>query len=252
MNQTTVKNPLLSIIIPTLQADQALRRTLATIPISDVEVVIVSGDSANSICAPQSPWIARSGIKIFFAERRGIYNAMNIGIEKSSGEFIFFCGSGDLIIPSTLRTLIEKIRQGRFSNHELIVAPVAISGPMRIRFPSLSCRPAIIHHQGCIFPRRLLDKFGFYDEGFRLHGDWDLMCRISARAGQRKFPLPICCFAPGGRSTSGENSVVTIRELTSVMLAQGNALRPSVLHLIMLTRPIYYYIRKLFDRKTKG
>lgn len=236
--------PVMSIIIPALDVDQALCQTLATIPESNVEVVIVSGDTDGDVPA----WLVRKGVKVVRAKRRGIYNAMNIGIGESSGEYLFFCGAGDRLIASTLNELIAQIQQGRYSSRELIVAPVIVSGPMRIRYPSLMCRPEIIHHQGCIFPKKLLNKHRLYDERFILHGDWDLICRVSAQGGIRKFLRPICCFAPGGRSTSGENSFVTICELTRVMLAHGSALRPSSSHLIMLARPIYYYIRKFFAR----
>lgn len=116
---------------------------------------------------------------------KGIYNAMNKGIEKATGKYLIFMNSGD-----------------RFSNFEILskIAPAfgdedIIYGnayyeledrkkyeyriPSRITIGSLLKEP--ICHQSAFFKKDLFLKYGMYDEGNKIASDWTFMMDLFVR-----------------------------------------------------------------------
>ena len=87
----------LSIIIPTFNSANTLRRALDSIigqTLNDLEVLIMDGVSTD-----QTLDIAKTyndnRIRIFSEPDNGVYDAMNKGIDKASGEWLYFLGSDD-------------------------------------------------------------------------------------------------------------------------------------------------------------
>lgn len=91
--------PKVSIITVTYNAAQELCRTLENISAVDypnLEVVVIDGASTDS--TPEVVEKFRNIISYYASEPdRGIYDAMNKGIEASTGDYFWFINAGDLI-----------------------------------------------------------------------------------------------------------------------------------------------------------
>ena len=133
----------------------------------------------------------------------GIYNAMNKGIKLSSGEWIIFINAGDEVASHT--TFERALSLPDFNSSEYIV----IYGHKVNNFKELvrsQPTPKMLRngeffacHQAMFFR----DKT-FYDETYRIFGDFELLARLYVKKGFSKFKqidLPIAIFEGGGISS---------------------------------------------------
>ncbi len=63
---------------------------------SNVEFLIIDGDSSDGTADILKKYSIFPKVNIFSEKDRGIYNAMNRGITRASGDYIFFLNAGDL------------------------------------------------------------------------------------------------------------------------------------------------------------
>lgn len=133
----------------------------------------------------------------------GVYNAMNKGISKASGEYSFFLNSGDIFHDEKNLYYIWQ------SNHD---GDVVYGDWIRL-YPDRSVimkspqNPTLawflsnnICHQAMFIKTSLLKKKG-YDERFKIFGDWARWIEMSYEGRSFEYvPIIVCDFAVGGLS----------------------------------------------------
>lgn len=98
-------NPRISIIMPVHNVAPFLDATLKSVLSQDFEnyeLILVddgSTDGSSEICDCYATEY-HSKIKVFHTENKGVSNARNFGIKRSSGEYIYFMDSDDLLSSS--------------------------------------------------------------------------------------------------------------------------------------------------------
>ena len=103
----------LSIITITYQAEQYLERTIQSILVqgnrTDIEYIIIDGASKDGTLGIIEHY--REHINSFISEPdRGIYDAMNKGLAKASGEYVVFMNAGDeFASKDTLTTMLHHL-----------------------------------------------------------------------------------------------------------------------------------------------
>lgn len=119
-------------------------------------------------------------IKIFREYDDGIYDAFNKGIQLSSGEWIYFIGSDDILHANSIIESIVKISKSN-PNLDLIIGNTLISkiNP-RLFISTLSWKINIIntiHHQSAFYRKRVFLNFS-YSKEFKVVSDYELNFRI--------------------------------------------------------------------------
>lgn len=100
-----------SIIIPVYNSAKYIRRCLDSIiaqSYQDWECILIddgSSDDSGAICDSYS--VQDSRFKVIHKQNGGASSARNIGIEKSSGEWICFVDSDDWVVPDYLQTFFD-------------------------------------------------------------------------------------------------------------------------------------------------
>ena len=141
----------------------------------------------------------------------GIYNAMNKGVKMCSGEYILMLNSGDYLIDEhVIERIIPEldgtdIIQGniiKISNGREIVC-VGV-GKSDITF--LDAMHAHFLHQASFCRRELFDKYGYFDESYRINGDtvFYAKCLAFGNATFRYVNLNIAYFDTTGISADPE------------------------------------------------
>ena len=103
----------LSIITITYQAEQYLERTIQSILVqgnrTDIEYIIIDGASKDGTLGIIEHY--REHIDVFISEPdRGIYDAMNKGIQKATGDYLIFMNAGDTFADNnTVKHIIESM-----------------------------------------------------------------------------------------------------------------------------------------------
>lgn len=112
-------NDLVSVIIPVYNRENVIEECINSVlaqSYQDFEIVIVddgSTDGTYEICKGLAAKDER--IKLFAGEHGGVSAARNIALDKTSGEYVFFLDSDDVIYPLLLGTLASGIKENRAS-----------------------------------------------------------------------------------------------------------------------------------------
>jgi glycosyltransferase involved in cell wall biosynthesis len=181
----SASSPTLSVIIPSFNQFEGLKRTIASLGgFKDIEIVVVDGGSDDG----SAPWLLenQSSIsKLRIAPDQGIYDAMNKGITLSSGQWLWFLGTGDVTTDGAIEAIIDAINTGSESDiHAFCVelAPPLEPGVPPFYKPNFSSELKwrnTLHHQGLVYRKSsIVDHM--YDRRFRVLADYHLNLKLWA------------------------------------------------------------------------
>ena len=200
--------PLLSIIIPSYNQLEGLKKTLDAFSLfrnKRVELIVIDGLSSDE----SQTWIRDHEASMDCSQiesDQGIFDAMNKGIALSNGKWIMFFGTGDLPKKDGFEFLIRTLEKGLES--EVLAFGVHLLPPRESGVPefyqpvwnsALKWRNTL-HHQGVIYSRDLL-RNAPYDIKFKVLADYHLHLRLWKRGVKCMcFDTVISEVAPGGVS----------------------------------------------------
>lgn len=113
MEDFSKMQPFLSIIIPVYNVSNYLRNCIESIisqDYSDFECILVddgSTDESGLICDEYAMIDRR--IRVFHKENGGVSSARNLGLDNSSGEWVYFVDSDDQVLSGGLQTMVDCI-----------------------------------------------------------------------------------------------------------------------------------------------
>lgn len=151
----------------------------------DLEYIIIDGNSDDGSVEVIKEYVKREDlpqkISYWVSERDGgIYSAMNKGIRAAHGEYIAMLNSGDYYVKDALRGIKDEaianegailygamdcMKNGKF---------VRVGGGVASTLPR-----HMIAHPSTFVPMKIYEKYGLYEEGFRVLGDWDLFATFA-------------------------------------------------------------------------
>lgn len=203
----TIQCPSITIITVCRNALEELQRTRDSVKSQfypSLEHVIVDGASSDGT---RGYLEAQSGIVWVSEPDRGIYDAMNKGIDMATGDYILMLNAGDSLHNSTsLRTLVtEAANSGSL--------PSVITGRILFWFPGVSSkwiwpvegsdRSLVIAHQATLVAAKLYSK-SRYDPSYRISGDREFFLRNSTHVARGFHGMTIVSDnVLGGVSNSG-------------------------------------------------
>ena len=189
-----MKNPRISVVVPTCNRNDALAQCLdllapgvQTLPAGDYEVIVTddgSHDSAQTMVREQYPWARWTR-----GPKRGPAANRNGGAAQARGEFLAF--TDDDCLPTA--TWLQGYADAIASEIEVYEGVTDVTGPLRAPFVV-----APVNHQGGVLwscnmmvSRRLFDEMGGFDEGFPHASDEDTDFRERVKAvGQAMRLVP--------------------------------------------------------------
>lgn len=173
----------LSIITVNLNNATGLSKTLASVAsqtFTDYEHIIIDGGSTDGSVAIikdyEQGYIGVPGYLYWVSEPdNGTYNAMNKGINKASGQYLFFLNSGDCLVETTS---LQKVSEHLNKQHQIIYGNLyfSINGtikplvyPDRITFSYLAV--SSLPHPAMFIHNKIF-KTTQYAEHFKIVSDW--------------------------------------------------------------------------------
>lgn len=169
----------LSIITINLNNASGLRKTIESVvsqTFSDFEYIVIDGGSNDGSVDMIKEYSEK--ITYWVSEPdKGIYNAMNKGINKANGEYCLFLNSGDWLVDDNV---IDSIFKNDVSADILFGNTIAINndgtklmkGPSTGNISAYQLITNTLPHQGSYIKRSLFDIYGKYDECFEIVSDW--------------------------------------------------------------------------------
>jgi glycosyltransferase involved in cell wall biosynthesis len=192
----------LSIITINLNNAKGLQKTIQSVrkqSFADFEYIIIDGASTDGSVEVIDEHKTLFSYSISEPDN-GIYNAMNKGIQKAVGKYCLFLNSGDYLCESTT---LQKI----FSHNPTqdIIYGDSVNGDIYCRYPEkltplyLFRKPIL--HQASFIKRELFEKYGFYNEKYKIVSDWEFFLKTlyKAKVSYVYIPnIPIVYFDMGG------------------------------------------------------
>lgn len=107
---------------------------------------------------------------------KGIYNAMNKGINIAKGEYCLFLNSGDYLASKyTLKKVFSHNYKEDIIIGNLLYNVSTMKRSYGFHSDNITCFDLIkgsIHHQASFIKKELFDKYGYYDENLKIVADW--------------------------------------------------------------------------------
>lgn len=167
-----------SIIIATKDAVRSLPKTLDSIlsqKYSNYEVIIIDGVSEDGTKELIKDYENKLPGKLYFKSEpdRGIYDAMNKGIDAAQGEWLYFLGSGDVFFDEGV---LEEVNKTIKNNREdVIYGDVQWGNSKKIydgKFSRLKLLEKNICHQAIFYSRSVFKKSGNFELRYKIAADY--------------------------------------------------------------------------------
>ena len=186
------KIPKITIITPVLNGDKYLEKCIKSVakqsyPKKKIEHIVIDGGSSDNSIKIIKKYTKY--IKYWHSRKdKGIYDAMNIGLKKSSGEIIGILNSDDFYYKNTLKIVAKYFNKSKI---DFLFGSVLKQKIFHNFYPeklwyTFNIYPS--HSVSFFITKKGQKKIGFYDLNFRYSADRDLFYRMIKK--YKLFGLP--------------------------------------------------------------
>ena len=241
-----MNKPLISIITVVFNARLTLEATIQSVLDQDKELAeywIIDGGSTDGTVEiirqyedQLSGWCSEPD--------KGIYDAMNKGIDLANGEWIYFLGSDDKLKSD----IVKQIQPYLNSNYSIVFGDVVFDNSHRMR-SFLGFRTLLqntLHHQSAFYNQSIFRSFR-YDTSLTILADYELNLRVYLQKLPVHYvPILIACCATGGASAQLTNSRLETNKV------RARYIKNTWLNTLLSTVLRIYYIQKQFRFQLYG
>lgn len=196
--------PLFSVVVPTFNAGAKLQRTLDSFRAQnadDLETWVQDGASSDGT---RELLASRGDIGWSSEPDNGVFDAMNRGIARTSGQWLAFFGAGDLLRAGALDALRALALEHKnelallYGDAWLCEEGFRYGGP----FSRLKLRSWTPSHQAIFVNRRVFEKWGGFEEHYPIAADYafNLRCWGDPKIEKIYVPCTLCDYEGRGLS----------------------------------------------------
>ena len=200
---------------------------------SDVELVVIDGNSDDDTVSIVEPLLGKNDI--FITEKdHGIYDALNKGINLSSGDIIGFMHSDDMYVDNRVLSKIVDIFHDNVNTDIVYGNACFFSGSSHgkvtriYRSDNLSLKNLswgkMPSHTAMFVRKTVYQKYGLFKTSYRIAGDYEFLCRLMKIAEVKTVysPTLFVKMQSGGVSTGGlSNTILLNKEVLRACTENG-------------------------------
>lgn len=197
INTSYTKTMKISIITINYNNAEGLRKTLASVASQtyrDIEHIIIDGGSTDGSVDVIRDYESanRSSVHpltIVWSSKKdkGIYNGMNIGIQRATGDYIQILNSGDILATPDVTERMMVALNTHLLGRDGVGFPAILYGNMikkdyatgktigksrEVEYSLRNYYSGTMNHDCCYFRRDLFETYGLYDENLKIVSDW--------------------------------------------------------------------------------
>ncbi len=249
-----METPLISIITISYNAADTIRPTLQSVAqqsFKDFEHILIDGLSTDDTIT-----IARQhgipDLRIISEKDKGIYDAMNKGLDIATGQYVIFLNAGDAFASSdTLATYADAIDRYDpdiiyadtviVSPQRHILRPRHLNAPKTLTVQSFA-QGMLICHQAFMVRRKVAPA---YDLQYRLSADYDWTIRcIKATTPEKCYNLDTVAIHYLDDGATEHNKLTSLRERFDIMKHHYGLTTAVARHISFIPRAIARRFRK--------
>lgn len=207
--------PLLTIVTVVKDDPDGFRRTLASMEGSRLDdpvlvewLIVDSSRDQDSL----NRTLTTSALKptVIWVTPEGVYRAMNVGLDRATGEYIYFLNAGEewhnslslsVIVDALIKTqpawLYGQVEFVEANGYRVVPLPFDYQSERRALF----ARGRFPPHQGTVARTSVLKELGGFDPTFLVAADYAMALRLSQIADPLELQETIATFYSGGLST---------------------------------------------------
>lgn len=209
------------------------------------EIIIMDGGISSEIKSYVESLHSKK-IKLFQNKDSGIYDAMNKGLDESSGSLINFLNTDDCY--SHKNVLNDILNIACISNRPYIIKGLALTlqGSLKERLSYKSLLRYTPNHQSVFYSRSCFDKF-IFNKNFKLASDWAHFYEINYLIDKFYIDKVVINYKEGGIADNKLSHLITWKErlLHLVFISEKNLLYKTP-HIITSICGILYSKFKIF------
>lgn len=219
--------PKLSIITINRNNAVGLRKTIKSVfsqSCTNFEYIIIDGGSSD-----ESDQLIKEYVDIIdywvSEPDSGIYNAMNKGISKATGEFCLFLNSGDWLVDEKVvadfynSNFKEDIISGSIFILDSDSKKTTLVEPPNSHDLSFELfYTYTLPHQASFIKRNLFETYGFYNESIKIVSDWEFFFKVLVlnNCTYNRLDRIISYYDSNGFSSQPETLSIMMRERSEV------------------------------------
>ena len=173
----------ISIVTINYNDANGLRRTLASVAeqsYRDIEHVIVDAASTDESVDVIKEYADKADYPVLWSSKKdkGVYNGMNIGIQRATGDYIQILNSGDMLAESDVtERMVSALENGAEILYGNMIKKDYVTGRVieksgKVEYSLRQYYRATMNHDCCYIRRDLFEVYGLYDESLRIVSDW--------------------------------------------------------------------------------
>lgn len=251
-----------TIITCTYNASDVIERTLNSVlhqSYSHIEHIIVDGCSTDDTITKAKVYESESSvmhparvINIRSERDKGLYDAMNKGIQRATGDYVIFLNAGDIFkSDDTLSEVASQIDKSTvlpgviYGNTDIVdeeghfLRERRLSPPEHLSWRSFKHGMLVCHQS--FYALSSIAKSTPYDLSYRFSADVDWCIRIMKKAESEKrnlhnTHLTLCSYLDGGMSV--QNHRASLNERFQIMRKHYGLISTIMMHLWFIVRAI--------------
>ena len=226
----------LSIVTVVLNDLPGLTRTAASLAFQirpEFEWIVIDGASTGEHRVNQKSLTAIP--TVFISEPdAGIYDAMNKGWRRASGDWVLFLNAGDTLCHDrTLEDVIPRLEESRADwafgmvrnvDHHGNVIGIQNASPFNRMGHALG--NTTVPHQATFMRTKLIEELNGFNPQFGMAADQELIYRAARKGPPVELVWPICDFRMGGKGME-QSALTAVRGLRAARKAQDDYLAGS-------------------------
>lgn len=231
----TNQQPILSIIIATLNVDKTLEKCLKSIiqqtSIDKIEILVKDGGSKDKSIDIIKEYDKSIG---YWSSSRdsGVYDAWNKLLPRVTGEWILFLGADDTLYNNSVISKILTFLDNSDSAIDLAYGRVMLVSAEGEEILTLGknwkktsrCiyQKMCIPHQGIFHRKTLFDHYGYFSTDYRISSDYDFLRRVNQKNNIQHLDLIVSCMQVGGISSNPKNTFTRLKEINQINRNHGS------------------------------
>ena len=209
---------MISIITVCKNAENAIERTMLSVVTQscfaeNIEYLIIDGASTDKTVEIIQHYANKYPIKWISEPDSGIYNAMNKAVKMASGEIIYFLNAGDrLFDEKTISLVLNEFKENDpdFLYTDVLSCKIDDLSEAKIKRFNYVDKYFLIRdcicHQASFYKKSVFEKFGRFNEEFKLAADYEILLKIMADTSLKKEYLPIITAHYDNTGVSSSNT----------------------------------------------
>lgn len=243
-----MNNVKVSVITPCFNSEKTIQKTLESVlnqTYNNYEYIIIDGKSTDKtlqIIEKYKPLFGEK-IQVYSEPDKGIYDAMNKGIMKASGDIIGIVNSDDYYELDALENMVNEVPDDKyFILYGFQRCITKGQEDKVVLFNHRNLDTQMITHPTCFVSKDTYKDFGLYSLEYRSSADYEFMLRVfhSEKVTFKPVYKIISNFESGGMSSTE----VGVRETAKLRLKYGIISKKNY-HIIMARSRVHNLLQKL-------